>query len=82
MHEFGFLWITSRSKHPKQSKQAQDEAIFGEQNTTTRVWATKGSRPRVVKQQQFDYAYLFGTVCPATDEPEALIAPIRQSLIL
>jgi transposase len=53
----------------------QDEARFGEQNTTTRVWATKGSRPRVVKQQQFDYAYLFGAVCPATGETEALIAP-------
>jgi transposase len=25
MHELGFSWITSRSKHPKQSKQAQDE---------------------------------------------------------
>jgi len=25
----------------------QDEARFGQQNTTTRVWAEKGSRPRV-----------------------------------
>ena len=41
----------------------QDEARFGQQNTTTRIWATKGSRPRVVKQQQFEYAYLFGAVC-------------------
>jgi transposase len=24
MHELGFSWITSRSKHPKQSQQAQD----------------------------------------------------------
>ena len=53
----------------------QDEARFGQQNTTTRIWASKGSRPRVVKQQQFDYAYLFGAVCPATGETEALIAP-------
>lgn len=53
----------------------QDEARFGQQNTTTRIWATKGSRPRAVKQQQFDYAYLFGAVCPATGETEALIAP-------
>ena len=53
----------------------QDEARFGQQNTTTRIWATKGSRPRVVKQQQFEYAYLFGAVCPATGETEALIAP-------
>ena len=53
----------------------QDEARFGQQNTTTRIWATKGSRPRVVKQQQFEYAYLFGAVCPATGETEALIVP-------
>lgn len=29
----------------------QDEARFGQQNTTTRLWAEKGSRPRAVKQQ-------------------------------
>ena len=28
----------------------QDEARFGQQNTTTRVWARKGTRPRVVQQ--------------------------------
>jgi transposase len=53
----------------------QDEARFGQQNTTTRLWAEKGSRPRAVKQQQFEYAYLFGAVCPATGETEALLAP-------
>lgn len=53
----------------------QDEARFGQQNTTTRVWAEKGSRPRVIKQQQFEYVYLFGAVCPATGETEALLAP-------
>jgi transposase len=53
----------------------QDEARFGQQNTTTRLWATKGSRPRAVRQQQFDSAYLFGAVCPATGATEALIAP-------
>jgi hypothetical protein len=26
----------------------QDEARFGQQNTTTRLWATKGTRPRAV----------------------------------
>jgi transposase len=53
----------------------QDEARFGQQNTTTRVWAKKGTRPRAVKQQQFEYAYLFGAVCPATGGTEALITP-------
>jgi hypothetical protein len=52
----------------------QDEARIGQQNTTTRLWSIKGYRPRAVKQQQFDYAYLFGAVCSATGETEALIA--------
>jgi hypothetical protein len=55
----------------------QDEARFGQQNTTTRLWATKGTRPRAVKQQH-EYAYLFGAVCPATGDTEALIAPIMN----
>ncbi|MFT5163473.1 MAG: transposase [Alteromonadaceae bacterium] len=53
----------------------QDEARSGQQNTTTRLCAKKGSRPRAIKQQQFEYAYLFGAVCPATGETEALITP-------
>ncbi|MFT5295060.1 MAG: hypothetical protein ACI9YH_001070, partial [Colwellia sp.] len=52
--------------HPLESVDIwiQDEARFGQQNTTTRLWAEKGSRPRAVKQQQFLNAYLFGAVCP------------------
>lgn len=53
----------------------QDEARFGQQNTTTHLWAEKGTRPRAVRQQQFEYAYLFGAVCPSTGATEALIAP-------
>lgn len=53
----------------------QDEARFGQQNTTTRIWSLIGTRPRAVKQQQFEYAYLFGAVCPATGATEALITP-------
>ncbi|HFQ4956219.1 TPA: IS630 family transposase [Vibrio vulnificus] len=53
----------------------QDEARFGQQNTTTRLWAERGSRPRVVKQQQFEYAYLFGSVCPARGIGEAMVVP-------
>ncbi|NHE87380.1 hypothetical protein VN02_019465 [Vibrio vulnificus] len=53
----------------------QDEARFGQQNTTTRLWAERGSRPRVVKQQQFEYAYWFGSVCPARGIAEAMVVP-------
>ena len=58
----------------------QDEARIGQQNTTTRLWSMKGCRP--VKQPQFDYAYLFGAVCPATGETEALIAPYVDKNIM
>jgi len=54
----------------------QNEARFGQQNFTTRLWARKRTKPRAVKQQQFEYAYLFGAVCPATGDTKALIAPI------
>ena len=40
-----------------------------------RLWARKGSRPRAVRQQQFESAYLFSAVCPATGATEALITP-------
>lgn len=66
----------------------QDEARFGQQNTTTRHWAKKGTRPRAIKQQQFEYAHFFGAVCPATGSTEALITPwvnkevMKQHLLL
>jgi hypothetical protein len=34
----------------------QNEARIGQRNTTTRLLATKGSRLRAVRQQQFEYA--------------------------
>ena len=60
----------------------QDEAHFGQQNTTTRLWASKGSRPRAVKQQQFEYAYVFGAVCPSSGATEALIVPKANSDVM
>ena len=57
----------------------QDEARFGQQNTTTRIWAKKGSRPRVVKQQQFISTHIYGAVCPATGQTEASISPILST---
>ncbi len=53
----------------------QDEARIGQQNTTTKIWAEKGTRPQAVRQQQFEYAHLFGAVCPATGATEAFISP-------
>lgn len=56
----------------------QDKARFGQQNTTTLLWEKKGTRLRAVRQQQFEYAYLFGVVCPSTRATKALISPVMN----
>jgi transposase len=60
----------------------QDEARIGQRNTTTKLWAEKGTRPTAVMQQQFEYAYLFGAVCPTTGKTEALITPYVNKEIM
>lgn len=60
----------------------QDEARFGQQNTTTHIWAEKGTRPRVVQQQQYIYAYLFGAVCITNGKTEALITPFSNMTVM
>jgi transposase len=51
----------------------QDEARFGQHGTLTRIWAKVGSRPRAIRQTQYDYLYLFTAVCPETGEASGLI---------
>ncbi len=41
----------------------------------TRIWARRGTRPRVIRQQQFEYAYIFGAVCPMKDRAVGLVMP-------
>ncbi|MCB9026015.1 MAG: IS630 family transposase [Bdellovibrionaceae bacterium] len=53
----------------------QDESRIGQQGSLSRVWAEKGTRPRVVRQRQFLSTYIFGAVCPDRDEGCALILP-------
>jgi transposase len=53
----------------------QDEARVGQRGTVTRLWAEKGTRPRVIRQQQFEYAYIFGAVCPQRDQAVGLVLP-------
>jgi hypothetical protein len=53
----------------------QDEARVGQRGTVTRIWAGRGSRPRVIRQQQFEYAYIFGAVCPMKDQAVGLVLP-------
>lgn len=41
----------------------------------TRIWAIKGTRPRVIRQQQFLYSYIFGAVCPSQKKCAGIIVP-------
>lgn len=53
----------------------QDEARVGQKGTLTRIWAKRGTRPRMKKDQKFTNAYIFGAVCPARDVGTALVMP-------
>ena len=53
----------------------KDEARVGQQGSLTYVWAEKGSRPRAPRDQRYDWAYLFGAVCPARGVGAALVLP-------
>jgi hypothetical protein len=44
----------------------------------TRVWAERGSRPRAPRDQRYDWAYLFGAVCPTRDTGAALVLPVAD----
>lgn len=53
----------------------QDEARFGQQGTLTRVWAERGSRPRAYRQTEYEWVYVFASVCPATGDTHACLFP-------
>lgn len=52
----------------------QDEARFGQKGTLTKLWAEKGTRPTVVKQTRYEWAYMYGAVDPVTGDCSALLA--------
>ena len=41
----------------------------------TRVWALRGSRPRVVRQTRYEWLYVIGAVCPQTGQTVGLLSP-------
>lgn len=53
----------------------QDEARIGQKNGRTRIWARKGSRPRLPADQRYKSAYLFGAICAKRGAGVALMLP-------
>jgi transposase len=48
---------------------------IGQRGTLTRIWARKGTRPRIVRQQKSESAYIFGAFCPEQDSSVGLVLP-------
>ena len=53
----------------------QDEARFGQKNGQVRIWARKGTRPRLPVDQRYGNTYLFGAICPKRGTGAALVLP-------
>lgn len=62
--------VQARQRHPDKRIElwGQDEARCGQQGTHGRVWAERGSRPRIVHPTAYAWTSLFGAVCPGTGQ--------------
>lgn len=50
-----------------------DEARFGQQGNSYRIWADKNTRPRLKKQLGFKSCYLIGAVAPGSGEKTGMV---------
>lgn len=60
----------------------QDESRFGQQGTTTNLWARRGSRPTAVRQTEYQYLWVLGAVCAETGHAEGLLSPQLNTKIV
>lgn len=57
----------------------QDEARLGQKNGRVRIWAKKGTRPRLPADQRYANIYLFGAICPMRAKGAALMLPFANT---
>lgn len=57
----------------------QDESRIGQQGSINRIWHSKGQRPRLIRQQQFEYAYIDDAICPSRGESVGLALPVADT---
>ena len=60
----------------------QDEARLGQKNGRVRIWARKGTRPRLPADQRYENAYLFGAICPRRGKGAALMLPRANTAMM
>ena len=73
-----------RETHPDKEVEVwfQDEARLGQQGTLTTVWARRGSRPRSVKQTEYQWVYLSAAVNAETGQALGMITPDMNTLVM
>jgi hypothetical protein len=54
-------------------------ARVGQQGTLTRLWAKCGTRPRAPRDTRYQWAYLFGAVCPRRGIAAGLVLPFADT---
>ena len=52
---------------------------IGRKNGRARIWAKKGTRPRLPADQRYQSAYLFGAICPMRGKGVALMLPVANT---
>ena len=57
----------------------EDESRFGQQGFLWRIWAQKGSRPRMIRQTEYEYVQLYGAVEPVSGQALALVSPVANT---
>ena len=61
---------------------AQSAASVGQQGTLSYIWAERGSRPVVVRDDRHDSAWLFGAICPERAVGAAVVMPWVSSEVM
>ena len=70
--------MVRRDRGPRRGHASSPNRI-GQKNGRTRIWARKGSRPRLPADQRYQNAYLFGAVCPMHGKGAALMLPYADT---
>lgn len=73
-----------KQKHPGKRVRLffQDEARVGLHGELTRVWARKGTRPCVIRQTEYEWAYLWAAIDPVAGELAWMVGPTVNTALM